>query len=112
MGSISILGTLDDWMKRGYVDVMSRNVDVLNLGAYRLLSGKLSELHTQSLPELLICNVGAIEQAILSRPPVAECCVDGILDELKAKLLFAFSTLSVTPYPKSAVHDTNITSGI
>ncbi|ORY71793.1 uncharacterized protein BCR38DRAFT_330427 [Pseudomassariella vexata] len=67
-------GWIDD---EGYVHVMSRNDDVLNVSAYRLSSG-------------------AIEQAISSHPLVVESCVVGIPDKLKGQLPFAFVILSLT----------------
>ncbi|KAI8235416.1 AMP-binding enzyme [Colletotrichum sp. SAR 10_99] len=70
----------------GYVNVMSRNDDVLNVSAHRLSSGGL-------------------EQAITSHPLVAEACVVGIPDALKAQLPFAFITLSTPDHPTSAVPD-------
>ncbi|KAG6010490.1 hypothetical protein E4U21_006492 [Claviceps maximensis] len=72
--------------EEGYVYVMSRNDDVLNVSAHRLSSG-------------------GIEQAITSHPLVAEACVVGILDALKGQLPFAFITLSTTVHPPSAVPD-------
>ncbi|KAI8171775.1 AMP-binding enzyme [Colletotrichum sp. SAR 10_65] len=70
----------------GYVNVMSRNDDVLNVSAHRLSSGGL-------------------EQAITSHPLVAEACVVGIPDALKGQLPFAFITLSTPDHPTSAVPD-------
>ncbi|KAI8218532.1 AMP-binding enzyme [Colletotrichum sp. SAR 10_86] len=70
----------------GYVNVMSRNEDVLNVSAHRLSSGGL-------------------EQAITSHPLVAEACVVGIPDALKGQLPFAFITLSTPDHPTSAVPD-------
>ncbi|OAA55393.1 acetate-CoA ligase [Cordyceps fumosorosea ARSEF 2679] len=80
-------GLIDD---EGYVHVMSRNDDVLNVSAHRLSSG-------------------AIEQAVSSHPLVAECCVVGIPDALKGQLPFAFVTLSTHPHPPSAVPDEALT---
>ncbi|KAL4994080.1 putative acetate-CoA ligase [Aspergillus recurvatus] len=68
----------------GYVHVMSRNDDVLNVSAYRLSSG-------------------AIEEAISSHPQVAEACVVAIPDELKGQRPFAFISLSVPDHPDSAI---------
>ncbi|KAK9617012.1 putative NRPS-like protein biosynthetic cluster [Aspergillus fumigatus] len=68
----------------GYVHVMSRNDDVLNVSAYRLSSG-------------------AIEEAISSHPQVAEACVVAIPDQLKGQLPFAFISLSVADHPDSAI---------
>ncbi|POR36348.1 Uncharacterized protein TPAR_03453, partial [Tolypocladium paradoxum] len=72
--------------EEGYVHVMSRNDDVLNVSAHRLSSG-------------------GIEQAVASHPLVAECCVVGIPDALKGQLPFAFVTLSTPEHPASAVPD-------
>ncbi|UPK97511.1 hypothetical protein LCI18_008446 [Fusarium solani-melongenae] len=77
----------------GFVYVMSRSDDVLNVSAHRLSSG-------------------AIEQAITSHPQVAEACVVGIPDSLKGELPFALVTLSVPNHPKSAVPDPKILSEI
>ncbi|KAL4745666.1 hypothetical protein BDW72DRAFT_186295 [Aspergillus terricola var. indicus] len=68
----------------GYVHVMSRNDDVLNVSAYRLSSG-------------------AIEEAIVSHPQVVEACVVAIPDELKGQRPFAFISLSVPNHPDSAI---------
>ncbi|KAK3196161.1 hypothetical protein K4F52_000540 [Lecanicillium sp. MT-2017a] len=70
----------------GYVHVMSRNDDVLNVSAHRLSSG-------------------GIEQAVSSHPLVAECCIIGIPDALKGQLPFAFITLSTADHPSSAIPD-------
>ncbi|KAA8651181.1 putative acetate-CoA ligase [Aspergillus tanneri] len=75
--------------EEGYVHVMSRNDDVLNVSAHRLSSG-------------------AIEQAISAHPLIAESCVVGVPDELKGQLPFAFITLSVTDHPESAVPNAKI----
>ncbi|TQV90328.1 acyl-CoA synthetase [Cordyceps javanica] len=84
----------------GYVHVMSRNDDVLNVSAHRLSSG-------------------GIEQAVSSHPLVAECCVIGIPDALKGQLPFAFITLSTTTtttvgdeHPASAIPDDKVTREI
>ncbi|KAH8731291.1 propionyl-CoA synthase [Phaeosphaeriaceae sp. PMI808] len=77
----------------GYVHVMSRNDDVLNVSAYRLSSG-------------------AIEQAILSHPLVTEACVVGIPDALKGQLPFAFINLSYTEHVSSVIPDTELLSEI
>ncbi|CAG8889902.1 unnamed protein product [Penicillium egyptiacum] len=68
----------------GYVHVMGRNDDVLNVSAYRLSSG-------------------AIEEAISSHPQVAESCVVAVPDGLKGQLPFAFISLSVPDHPESAI---------
>ncbi|KAL9602105.1 MAG: hypothetical protein Q9219_002101 [cf. Caloplaca sp. 3 TL-2023] len=68
----------------GYVHVMSRSDDIINVSAHRF-------------------STGAIEQAIASHPTVAECCVVGIPDDLKGHLPFAFVTLSTASHPTSAI---------
>ncbi|EXJ80254.1 propionyl-CoA synthetase [Capronia coronata CBS 617.96] len=55
----------------GYVHVMSRSDDIINVAAHRF-------------------STGAIEQAITSHPGVAEACVVGIPDPMKGHLPFAF----------------------
>ncbi|KAM3477261.1 hypothetical protein MY8738_006541 [Beauveria namnaoensis] len=83
----------------GYVHVMSRNDDVLNVSAHRLSSG-------------------GIEQAVSSHPLVAECCVVGIPDALKGQLPFAFITLSECAagaeeeHPSSAIPSDKVTAEI
>ena len=73
----------------GYVHVMSRSDDIINVAAHRF-------------------STGSIEQAIASHPTVAECCVVGIPDALKGHLPFAFVTLSTAEHPESAVPDERI----
>ncbi|EFQ97804.1 propionate-CoA ligase [Nannizzia gypsea CBS 118893] len=58
----------------GYVHVMSRSDDIINVAAHRF-------------------STGAIEQAILSHPDVAEASVVGIPDSIKGHLPFAFVQL-------------------
>ena len=70
----------------GYVHVMSRSDDIINVAAHRF-------------------STGSIEQAIASHPTIAECCVVGIPDALKGHLPFAFVTLSTAEHPESAVPD-------
>ena len=76
-------GMLDE---DGYVHVMSRSDDIINVAAHRF-------------------STGSIEQAIASHPTIAECCVVGIPDALKGHLPFAFVTLSTAEHPESAVPD-------
>ena len=68
----------------GYVHVMSRSDDIINVAAHRF-------------------STGSIEQAISSHPTIAECCVVGIPDDLKGHLPFAFVTLSTADHPPSAI---------
>lgn len=62
----------------GYIHIMSRSDDIINVAAHRF-------------------STGAIEQAIASHPDIAECCVVGVPDALKGQLPFAFVTLSTDP---------------
>lgn len=55
----------------GYVHVMSRADDIINVAAHRF-------------------STGAIEQAITTHPAITESCVVGIPDALKGHLPFAF----------------------
>ncbi|OAL26011.1 hypothetical protein AYO20_10280 [Fonsecaea nubica] len=55
----------------GYLHVMSRSDDIINVAAHRF-------------------STGAIEQAITSHPGVAEACVVGVPDAMKGHLPFAF----------------------
>lgn len=70
----------------GYIHVMSRSDDIINVAAHRF-------------------STGAIEQAIASHPEIVESCVVGIPDELKGQLPFAFITLSPADHPPSAIPD-------
>lgn len=85
-------GMIDD---EGYVHVMSRHDDVLNVSAHRLSSG-------------------GIEQAVSSHPLVAECCVVGVPDALKGQLPFAFITLSTggDAHPVSAMPEAGVAAEI
>jgi propionyl-CoA synthetase len=62
----------------GYVHVMSRSDDIINVAAHRF-------------------STGAIEQAILSHPGVGEACIVGIPDAIKGHLPFAFISPSGAP---------------
>ncbi|CAG9999422.1 unnamed protein product, partial [Clonostachys byssicola] len=77
----------------GYVHVMARNDDVLNVSAHRLSSG-------------------GIEQAIAAHPLVAEACVVPIPDALKGQLPFAFITLSTSEHPTDAIPSAEISAEI
>jgi len=50
----------------GYVYVMTRTDDVINVAGHRL-------------------STGAIEEVLSSHPDVAECAVTGVADQLKVK---------------------------
>jgi len=65
------------------VHIMSRTDDIINVAAHRF-------------------STGSIEQAIMSHPLVAECCVIGMPDSLKGHVPFALvhlnaSTASLAP---------------
>ena len=68
----------------GYVHVMSRADDIINVAAHRF-------------------STGAIEQAIASHPDIGECCVIGIPDAMKGLLPFAFVSLAKHDHPHDAV---------
>ncbi|KAL2128529.1 hypothetical protein VTI74DRAFT_9043 [Chaetomium olivicolor] len=65
--------------EKGYIHIMARTDDIINVAAHRL-------------------STGSLEQAITSHPLVTEACVVGIPDALKGHLPFAFVTAS-TPVP-------------
>ncbi|KAH7354600.1 hypothetical protein BKA66DRAFT_575466 [Pyrenochaeta sp. MPI-SDFR-AT-0127] len=73
----------------GYISIMARADDVINVAAHRF-------------------STGAIEQAITTHPGIAEAAVVGIPDALKGHLPFAFITLSTPDHPESAVADDNL----
>jgi propionyl-CoA synthetase len=77
----------------GYIHVMSRSDDIINVAAHRF-------------------STGAIEQAISSHHTIAECCVVGIPDALKGHLPFAFVTLSTADHPTSAIPSDQLFSEI
>ncbi|KAJ4265649.1 hypothetical protein NW762_004943 [Fusarium torreyae] len=79
--------------QQGYIHVMARSDDVLNVSAHRLSSG-------------------SIEQAIASHPRVVEVCIIGIPDSLKGQLPFAFVALSGQKGTDSAVPDQQIVKEI
>ncbi|KAF2853701.1 acyl-CoA synthetase/AMP-acid ligase-like protein [Plenodomus tracheiphilus IPT5] len=76
-------GMIDE---EGYISIMARADDVINVAAHRF-------------------STGAIEQAITTHPSIAEAAVVGIPDALKGHLPFAFVTLSTPDHPESAVAD-------
>ncbi|OCK79204.1 acetyl-CoA synthetase-like protein [Lepidopterella palustris CBS 459.81] len=76
-------GMIDE---EGYISIMSRSDDIINVAAHRF-------------------STGAIEQAVTSHPDIAECAVVGIPDSLKGHLPFAFVTLSTHHHPHPAVPD-------
>jgi propionyl-CoA synthetase len=60
--------------KRGYVFVMARTDDIINVAGHRL-------------------STGAMEEILASHPAVAECAVIGVGDELKGQLPVGFLVL-------------------
>jgi propionyl-CoA synthetase len=85
----------------GYIHVMSRSDDIINVAAHRFSTGKSFMLRIRR--GFVNCVSGSIEQAISSHPTIAECCVVGIPDALKGHLPLAFVTLSTADHPSSAV---------
>ncbi|EAW06292.1 putative acyl-CoA synthetase [Aspergillus clavatus NRRL 1] len=84
-------GMVDD---EGYVHIMSRSDDIINVAAHRFSTGNtptppLSLAHGLRML-FTIAITGAIEQAILSHPDIGEASVVGIPDPLKGHLPFAF----------------------
>ncbi|KAG6358698.1 hypothetical protein INS49_012216 [Diaporthe citri] len=75
--------------KDGYVHIMARSDDIINVAAHRL-------------------STGTLEQAITSHPQVTEACVVGIPDSMKGHLPFAFVLSSST----STLDDTQLLSEI
>jgi propionyl-CoA synthetase len=59
----------------GYVHIMARTDDVINVAGHRL-------------------STGAIEEVLASHPDVAECAVVGVADELKGQLPLGFLCLN------------------
>lgn len=103
--------------EEGYIHVMSRSDDVINVAAHRFSTGlSLCLLRWTGRDDETdnICTQGAIEQAITSLPAIAEACVVGIPDELKGSLPFAFATLSSTDDSKSqsAVPDVQLFAAV
>jgi propionyl-CoA synthetase len=70
----------------GYVHVMSRSDDIINVAAHRFSTGMFGFLLAWSPTN----SSGSIEQAITSHPSVAEACVVGIPDAMKGHMPFAF----------------------
>ena len=94
----------------GYVHVMSRSDDIINVAAHRFSTGESPSPPLPSptpfpfpllLTLFLLLPTGSIEQAISSHPLIAECCVVPIPDSLKGHLPFAFVTLSTPTHPTS-----------
>ncbi|GAB7351591.1 hypothetical protein MBLNU459_g2213t1 [Dothideomycetes sp. NU459] len=102
----------------GYVHIMSRSDDIINVAAHRLSTGESQPLPTDPHITLQVkknsCKrdkeerdmlkstmTGAIEQAISAHPAITECCVVPIPDPLKGHLPFAIVSLSSSGDPSS-----------
>jgi propionyl-CoA synthetase len=72
----------------GYVFVMTRTDDVINVAGHRL-------------------STGAIEEVLASHPDVAECAVTGVADELKGQVPLGFLVLKsgVTREPRQVISE-------
>ncbi|KAK3360275.1 hypothetical protein B0T25DRAFT_473477, partial [Lasiosphaeria hispida] len=75
--------------ENGYIHIMARTDDIINVAAHRL-------------------STGTLEQAITSHPLITEACVIGIPDALKGHLPFAF----VTTQPSPAISDAQLLAEI
>ncbi|KAK2762715.1 hypothetical protein FQN54_000889 [Arachnomyces sp. PD_36] len=69
----------------GYVHIMSRSDDIINVAAHRF-------------------STGQIEQVLLTHPLVSEACVIGLPDPLKGHLPFAFIHLHPSQQSPSPTH--------
>ena len=78
-------GFIDD---DGYVYVMTRTDDVINVAGHRL-------------------STGAIEEVLAAHPDVAECAVTGVADDLKGEVPLGFLVLKVDVQrpPAEVVHE-------
>jgi propionyl-CoA synthetase len=94
-------GMIDE---EGYISIMARADDVINVAAHRFSTGRSSQVPlTASHPTNN--SLGAIEQAITTHHAIAEVAVVGIPDALKGHLPFAFVTLATHNHADSAVPD-------
>ena len=96
----------------GYVHIMSRSDDIINVAAHRFSTGKSLAKPTIILLFSQSYLAGSIEQAISSHQSVAEACVVGIPDALKGNMPFAFVTLSTEPHPDSPIPSDELTAVI
>lgn len=72
----------------GYVHIMSRSDDIINVAAHRFSTGTShNSPGSRIIPNT---QTGQIEQVILSHPSIGEASVVGIPDPLKGHLPFAF----------------------
>lgn len=84
-------GMIDD---DGYIHVMSRSDDIINVAAHRFSTGAS---HFIFHCYMLIIIAGSIEQAITSHPHIAECCVVGIPDGNTSCLHSVWNTDALQP---------------
>jgi propionyl-CoA synthetase len=77
-------GTIDD---DGYIYIMARTDDVINVAGHRL-------------------STGAIEEVLANHPDVAECAVIGVSDKLKGQLPIGFVCLTSGVERKHTVIET------
>jgi propionyl-CoA synthetase len=95
----------------GYISIMSRADDVINVAAHRFSTGK-SCLCSKENQNTNTKYQGAIEQAITTHPSIAEAAVVGIPDALKGHLPFAFITLSTNNHTDNAVPDEKVAAEV
>lgn len=81
-------GMIDD---DGYIRIMSRPDDIIEVAAHRFSTGIFPAAFSCVYPPT---SWGSNEQAITSHLTIAECCVVGIQDAVKGRLPFAFVTLN------------------
>ena len=75
----------------GYIHIMARSDDIINVAAHRFSTGRPCQCCvTEHISRTILTIPGAIEQAILSHPQIGEASVVGIPDTLKGHLPFAF----------------------
>ena len=74
-GTFTTLWHADERFEQGYVYVMARTDDVINVAGHRL-------------------STGAIEEVLAAHPDVAECAVIGVADALKGQLPVGLLVLS------------------
>lgn len=74
----------------GYVHIMSRSDDIINVAAHRFSTGSLMSIPPAGRKSHANKETGTIEQAILSHPSISEAIVVGIPDPIKGHLPFAF----------------------
>lgn len=89
-------GFLDD---EGFLYIMSRSDDVINVAGHRLSAGALEEVGeltddvTQSFPLLCGPSKGCFFQSVLLHSAVGDCAVVGLEDKLKGHVPLALCVL-------------------